>query len=167
MCDVYVWAYICVVTHAGNLSIRVFDGSDCPCGTYTPVNPWSGGGGDCTCPTSRCATEATHYLEYPTRVGMNASTAPCISTVRETAQECGKGGTVIPCKSQRWFPTPVADKSACAHELEALCAAERTEGSAKCQACADNVPANWNKLRIVGCTNTLVTGLCATATALL
>ena len=29
-----------------------------------------------------------------------------------------------------------------------------------------DVPANWNKLRIVGCTNTLVTGLCATATAL-
>ena len=38
---------------SGNLTIRVFDGSDCPCGTFTPVNPWSGGGGQCTCPSSR------------------------------------------------------------------------------------------------------------------
>eukprot|EP01048_Picozoa_sp_COSAG05_P019629 COSAG05_NODE_3124_length_2306_cov_1.653829_2_plen_157_part_00 len=147
--------------NAGKLKIYVFDGSDCPCGTYTPVNPWNGAGVDCTCPTSRCATKAKHYLEYPVRVEMNESTAPCVSVVRETAQERG-GDKVLPCKSQRWFLTPVADKGACAHELEALCAAERTEGSAKCQACAD-VPANWNKLRIVGCTDTLVTGLCAVA----
>ena len=29
---------------SGNLTIRVFDGSDCLCGKFTPINPWNGGG---------------------------------------------------------------------------------------------------------------------------
>lgn len=144
---------------SGNLTIHVFDGSDCPCGQHTPINPWNGGGGDCTCPASRCATNATHYLQYHALVGMNESTAPCAPVVPETAQECGTGTTTAPCRSQKWFPTPVADKAACSHELSTLCSAEKAQGARQCQACA-GIAGHWNKLRIVGCTDLIVAGLC-------
>jgi hypothetical protein len=148
---------------SGNLTIRVFDGSDCLCGKFTPINPWNGGG-DCTCPSSRCTTNLTHYLRYHVRFGMNESTAPCVAVPTEAVRECGNGVTEKDCKSQRWFPTPVADQAACAHELEALCAVERAQGTAKCQSCAD-VAGNWNKLRVVGCTDSIVSGLCGAVPA--
>lgn len=135
---------------SGNLSIHVYDGSNCPCGTYTPVNPWNGNGGDCTCPASRCATNATHFLQYHVLFGMNASTAPCVPIVHETDSQCSGQN----CQSQRWYPTPVSDKAACSHELRALCTDPKS-----CQACAD-IAANWNKLRVVGCTDALVASLC-------
>jgi hypothetical protein len=144
---------------SGNLSIHVYDGSNCPCGTYTPVNPWNGAGGDCTCPASRCATNATHFLQYHVLIGMNASTAPCVPIVQETESQCS--GQM--CQSQRWYPTPVSDKVACSHELHALCAEQRSVGHlGSCQACAD-IAANWNKLRVVGCTDALVASICTSS----
>ena len=88
---------------------------------------------------------------------MDERSAPCVPIVQETVRQCDGDQGSTPCKSQRWFPTPVADGPACSRELQLLCAVERTKG--ECQACAD-VAANWNKLRLVGCTDALVAGLC-------
>eukprot|EP01043_Picozoa_sp_COSAG02_P013307 COSAG02_NODE_530_length_20697_cov_20.103457_6_plen_675_part_00 len=145
---------------SGNLTVHVFDGSDCPCGDYTPVNPWSGGGGDCTCPASRCATKATHYLQYHALFGMNETTAPCAPVMHETVQGCGTGDTPSICKTQRWFPTPVEDKTACSLELDRLCSTEKAQGANACEACA-NIADHWNKLHVVGCTDSLLVGMCA------
>ena len=124
------------------------------------MNPWNGAGGECTCEASRCATNATHVLQYPARFGMNASTAPCQPIPPETAADCVDDAGRKKCQSQRWYPTPVADKVACARELQVLCAKQRSAGpAAACRSCAD-VAANWNKLRLVGCTDTLVASLC-------
>ena len=81
--------------------------------------------------------------------------------VHETVEECGGGTRVAACNSQRWFPTPVADKAACLLELAALCSAEKGQGERQCLACANGIAAHWNKLRVAGCTDSLVGGACA------
>jgi hypothetical protein len=86
-----------------------------PCGTFTPFSPQTGAGGECTCPASRCAVNASRVLRYPIRFGDDAAAAPCVAGVApENAVACNGDRGSTPCKSQKWLLTPAPeDKVAC------------------------------------------------------
>ena len=146
---------------SGNVSLRIFDGSDCPCGTYTPFNPQTGAGGECTCPASRCAVNASRVLRYPIRFGDDAAAAPCVAGVApENAVACNGDRGSTPCKSQKWLLTPAPeDKVACQAVLGSGCSDAKKQGPAQCSACAD-APATWNKLKYLACSSATVKAWC-------
>ena len=145
---------------SGNVSLRVFDGSDCPCGTYTPYNP-QGGGGDCTCPASRCAVKASHVLEYNVHFGDDAATARCYSVAPENTKACDGDKGSTPCSSQKWMLTPAPeDNAACLVVLNnSGCSDARKQGPTQCSQCVA-APATWNKLKYLACLAATVDAWC-------
>ena len=101
----------------------------------------------------------SHRLKYSIAVGVNAADAPCLPSTHEQATQCNGDHGATPCKSQKWYRTPVANKVTCDSMLERLCNSSKAANSKQCGSCTEEV-ANANKLSYVGCTDALIGSWC-------